>query len=85
MGVLIRQTNGPDRAGAVFTDQPIDSSTIVIGSAADADIRLLSDSVAPNHCTIRVSEKSSKLTCSSKAHTVATEESEIASLWAVTK
>ena len=78
MSVLLRKTNGPDRAGAVFTDQPIDSSTISIGSAPDADIRLISDSVAAEHCTIRVSAKSSKLSCS-RGNTVAVEENPAAS------
>jgi len=73
MSVLLRKTNGPDRAGAVFTDQPIDSATITIGSSPDADVRLISDQVAPTHCTIRVAEQSSKLSCT-RGHTIATDD-----------
>ena len=64
MSVLLRKTNGPDRAGAVFTDQSIDSGSITVGSSTDADIRVIADGVAPLHCTIKVSEASSKLSCS---------------------
>ena len=72
MSVLLRKTNGPDRPGSVFTDQPIDAATITIGSSPDADIRLISDLVAPTHCTIRVAENSSKLSCA-RGHSIATE------------
>lgn len=77
MNVLLRKTNGPDRAGAVFTDQSIESSSLTIGSSADADVTLVSEVVAETHCTIRVSEKSSKLSCS-RGNSIATADNESA-------